>query len=198
MNLARKVQTILAIAAICVIPSVTAHAAGPTLNSNTAAVNLNASLLSSLTVSTGNPTVNFSLVNGTTTNGATTVPITTSWVLLSTNATVKLYGYFTSATTALSDAASDVIPASDVLGSVTSTGGAAATPTTTLTAFSQTGPTGFGVAGSALLLDTYALSTSNFVNLAGVTDTLSLAIATPAAQPAGTYSGIITIEAQAN
>jgi len=198
MNLARKIQIVLAAAVICLVSSATANAAGPTLNSNTAVVNLNASLLSSLTVTTGSPTVSFSLVNGTTTNGATTVPISTSWILLSTNATVKLYGYFSSATTALSDAASDAIPSSDVFGSVTSTGGTASAPTTTSTAFSQTGPTGFGVAGSALLLDTYTLSAANFVNLGGVTDTLSLAIATPAALPAGTYSGVITIEAQAN
>jgi hypothetical protein len=198
MNFTRKMQALLAVTAICVLPTVAAHAAGPTLNSNTAVVNLSASLLSSLTVSTGSPTVSFSLVNGTTTNGATTAPITTSWVLLSTNATVKLYGYFSSATSALSDAASDAIPASAVLGSVTSTGGAASAPTTTLTAFSQTGPTGFGVAGSALLLDTYTLSATNFVNLTGVTDTLGLAIATPATLPAGTYSGVLTIEAQAN
>jgi hypothetical protein len=67
-----------------------------------------------------------------------------------------------------------------------------------MTAFAQTGPSGFGVAGSSLLLDTYTVTSSNFINLGGVTDTLSLQIATPASQPAGSYTGVVTIEAQAN
>jgi len=168
------------------------------INSNTATINLNANLATSLTVSTGSPTINFTLVSGTTSNGSATAPITTSWVLPSTSATVKLYGYFASATSALSDTTSDNIPSSDVFGSVTSTGGASASPANTMTAFAQTGPSGFGVAGSSLLLDTYTISASNFINQSGVTDTLSLQIATPSNQPAGTYTGVITIEAQAN
>jgi hypothetical protein len=174
------------------------YATGATINSNTAVVNLSATLGSSLTVSTGTPTIHFALTNGSTSNGDITAPITTSWVLTTTNSSVRLYAYFSSATSALSDASSDNIPSSNVLGAVTSTGGASSSPTTSLTAFSQTGPSGFGVAGSSLLLDTYTITSSNLVNLSGVTDTLSLAIATPSNQPAGVYSGVITIEAQAN
>jgi hypothetical protein len=184
---------------LCFLLSISRHyATGASINSNTATINLSATLGSSLTVSTGSPTIHFTLTNCATSNGDASAPITTSWVLLSTNSSVKLYAYFSSSTSALSDAASDLIPSSDVLGSVTSTGGSSASPTTSLTAFSQTGPSGFGIAGSSLLLDTYTITSANFVNLSGVIDTLSLAIATPSTLPAGVYSGVITIEAQAN
>lgn len=197
MNLCigKKAIGILLLCVLCAFP---VHYADGSINSNTATVNLTATLNSSLTVSTGNPTINFTLVNGSTANGSATAPITTTWVLLSTNSNVKLYAFFASATSALVDTASDKIPSSAVFGSVTSSGGGSASPTTSSTAFAQTGPSGFGAAGSALLLDTYTISSSNFVNLSGVTDTLSLSIATPATQPAGVYSGVITIEAQAN
>ena len=76
-----------------------------------------------------------------------------------------------------------------------------ATPTTALTAFTQTpgAPvTGIGTASASLLLDTYAVGLTNFVNLTGITDTLKIAITTPAQQPAGAYTGTITIQAQAD
>lgn len=198
MRINPNIRNLLLLALWFVWPTRHYYASGASVNSNTAVVNLSATLGSSLTVSTRSPTIHFTLANGSTSSGDASAPITTSWVLLSTNATVKLYAYFSSSTGALSDPASDQISSSNVLGSVTSTGGSSSSPTTAQTAFSQTGPSGFGAAAASLLLDTYTLSSSNFVNLSGVTDTLSLAIATPSTQPAGVYSGVITIEAQAN
>jgi hypothetical protein len=175
-------------------------------NSNTATVTLNATLSAFLTVTVANPTITWAagtnpLINGTQVTGTGNPLITTSWLLASTNTHIYLYGSFASATAALTDATSDNIPSSAVFGSVTSSGGSVASPTTTLTAFTQTPATpvtGIGTASASLLLDTYAVSLSNIVNLTGITDTLKVAITAPAQQPAGVYTGTITIQAQAD
>ena len=175
-------------------------------NSNTATVTLNATLTAFLTVTVASPNITWTagtnpLINGTQVTGTGSPLITTSWLLASTNTHIYLYGYFASATAALTDAASDNIPSSAVFGSVTTSGGAVATPTTALTAFTQTPAapvTGIGTASGSLLLDTYAVTLSNIINLTGITDTLKVAITTPALQPAGAYTGTITIQAQAD
>ncbi|WP_158824189.1 hypothetical protein [Granulicella sp. S156] len=175
-------------------------------NSNAATVTLNATLSAFLTVTVASPNITWTagtnpLVNGTQVTGTGSPLITTSWLLASTNSHIYLYGYFGSATAALTDTASDNIPSSAVFGAVTTSGGAVATPTTALTAFTQTAAapaTGIGTASASLLLDTYAVSLSNIINLTGITDTLKVAITTPALQPAGAYTGTITIQAQAD
>lgn len=163
------------------------------LNSNTQSITLNASLGESLTVSASVTTVNFTLVNGSTVNGSAAVPITTSWVLLPSRTSVKLYGYFASSTAALTDGYStpDNIPSANVLGQVTT-----GSPTS-YTAFSQTA-TGFGAASASLLLfsQTISLASTNFVS--NRTDNLSLQISTPSTLPAGTYTGTLSLQAQAN
>ena len=175
-------------------------------NSNTATVTLNATLSAFLTVTVASPNITWAagtnpLLNGTQVTGTGSPLITTSWLLASTNTNIYLYGSFASATAALTDATSDNIPSSAVFGSVTSSGGAVATPTTALTAFTQTPAapvTGIGTASASLLLDKYAVGLTNIVNLVGITDTLKVAITAPAQQPAGAYTGTITIQAQAD
>lgn len=175
-------------------------------NSNTATVTLNATLSAFLTVTVASPNITWTagtnpLINGTQVTGTGNPLITTSWLLASTNTNIYLYGSFASATAALTDAASDNIPSSAVFGSVTTSGGAVATPTTALTAFTQTPAapvTGIGTASGSLLLDKYAVTLANIINLTGITDTLKVAITTPALQPAGAYTGTITIQAQAD
>ena len=164
-----------------------AYAAPPALNSNAPTVALTATLGESLTLSTTVSAVSFTLASGTTVPGSAAVPITTNWVLNPSRTSVKLYGFFASSTAALTDglATPDLIPSADVLGQV------AAGP---FTAFTQTAA-GFGGASASLLLYTQAI-TSTFVG--SRTDNLSLEIATPATLPAGTYTGTITLMAQAN
>ena len=175
-------------------------------NSNTATVTLNATLTAFLTVTVASPNITWTagtnpLLIGTQVQGTGTPLITTSWLLASTNTNIYLYGSFATATAALTDAASDNIPSSAVFGAVTTSGGAVATPTTALTAFTQSPAapvTGIGTASGSLLLDKYAVTLANFVNLTGITDTLKVAITAPALQPAGAYTGTITIQAQAD
>ncbi len=182
-------------AAALAIASLPSHAfaacstSGSPCNSNTASVSLVATLGESLTVSTGATSqLTFNLTDGQTTS-AGSVPVTTSWVLLPSRTTVKVYGYFASSTAALTDGYTtpDNIPSSDVLAD----GGALGT---TYTAFSSTN-SGFGAASASLLLDTVSVGTS-FVS--SKLDTINLEVATPATLPAGTYNGTITFQAQAN
>ena len=167
-----------------------AYAAPPALNSNAPTVALTATLGETLSLSTSASSVSFTLVSGSTVTGSTGVPITTNWVLNPSRTSVKLYGFFASSTPALTDglATPDLIPSADVLGQVTT--GAP----TTFTAFSQTAA-GFGGASASLLLYNQPI-TSTFVG--NRTDNLNLEIATPATLPAGTYTGTITLMAQAN
>jgi len=188
---AKKLLVFAAAAMTVAVPVLSAHAAP--LNSNAPTISLNATLGESLTVSTTVASVSFSLINGQTVAGSAAVPITTNWILLPSRTSVKLYGYFASATAALTDGYTtpDNIPSSAVLGQV---------PTgvpTTFTAFTQTGIGASATAASLLLVNQpISTSTPNFVG--NRTDNLNLEIATPAGLPAGTYTGTLTLQAQAN
>lgn len=165
-------------------------APAPPLTSGTASVALQATLGESLTISTGAVSqVTFNLTDGQTATGNAPVPITTTWVMLPSRTSVQVYGYFASSTAALTDGYTtpDNIPSADV----SAQGGALGT----YTAFSQTN-SGFGGASAGLLLDTVSISSSNFVGTK--TDDISLQIAAPAQLPAGTYTGTLTFQAQAN
>ena len=169
--------------------SLTANALSA-LNSNAPTVALSASLAESLSLSIVNGSVGFTLTNGTTTVGDKSVAITSKWTLLPTRTSVKVYGSFSDSTAALTDGSSNNIASANVLGKV-STG----TPTA-FTAFTQTAA--FGGAGAGLLLVNQAISSStpNFVGTR--TDNLDLEISTPSDLPAGTYTGTLTLQAQAN
>lgn len=170
-----------------------AQAFGASLNSNTVNVTLNATLTESLTVSVSLSTVTFPLVNGSTIAGSAAVPITTTWALLPSRTSVKLYGYFASSTAALTDGYStpDNIPSADVFGEVTT-----GSPTT-FTAFTQTA-SGFGASSASLLLFNQTISAGNANFVSSRTDLLLLEIVTPATLAAGTYTGTMVLAAQAN
>jgi hypothetical protein len=158
------------------------------VNSNVANVTLTGTLLESLTVAPVPSAVSFNLVSAGTAAGSSAVAITTSWILLPTRTSVKLFGSFSSSTAALSDGAGDNIPSSAVLGQM---------PTglpTSFTAFTQT--VVFGAAGAGLALFNQTITILNFVG--NRTDNLSLEIDLSATTvPAGTYTGTLHLEAQA-
>ncbi len=160
------------------------------LNSNSATVTLNATLSETITVAATPSTVNFTLVAGGTATGSAPVAVTTTWVLASGRANVVLDAYFASSTAALSGGTPTVnIPSSEVSGQVTT-----GTPTS-FTAFTQTAA--LGTAGAGLTLFTQALTSSNRASTR--TDNLNLEInlASQAQLPAATYTGTVTIQAQA-
>jgi hypothetical protein len=161
------------------------------LNSTAQSVTLNATLGESLTISATPGNVSFTLINGGVALGSAPVAITSTWLLAPTRANLVLDGFFASSAAALTDGAAtpDNIPTSAVLGKV-STG----TPTA-YTAFTQT--TALGPAGAGLTLYTLPLTSANRSSTR--TDNLNLEInLTGLPQlPAGTYTGTLTLQAQA-
>jgi hypothetical protein len=161
------------------------------LNSNTQAISLTATLGESLTIAATPTSVSFTLVKGGTATGSAAVAITTTWILGPSRANLTLVGYFASTTAALTDGLStpDLIPTSEVLGQVTT-----GSPTT-FTAFTQS--PGLGTAGAGLTLFTVALTSSNRTGTR--TDNLNLEInlASQPQLPAGSYTGTLTLQAQA-
>jgi hypothetical protein len=155
------------------------------LNSNTAAVNLNATLNSSISITAAPGLVNFNLVPNGTANGSVPITINTTWALPILFGNLTEYAYFTAAPSALNDGAGDNIPSSSVSGSVN--GGA-------FTAFTGASPY---AAGSSLTLFNQVIFIF-FTNPGRRTDTLNLRINTTGlGLPAGLYTGVLHIEAQA-
>ena len=180
----RMKKTSLLAAALVAAATLPVYGATP-LNSNTATVTLNATLGESLSISSTVSSVNLTLVSGGTSAASSAIPIQTTWVLGTGRTNVKLYGYFGSATAALSDGASDNIPSSDVLGSVN---------TGSYNPFSTVTP--YNAAASGLTLFTQAISSTNWTG--NRTDNLTVEVTTPASLPAASYTGTLTLEAQAN
>lgn len=164
---------------------------GQTLNSTPATVTLNATLPESLTVAATPGNVAINLVPGGF-SAPRAVNIVTKWVLNPSRTNVSLYGYFTSATAALSDTATtpDKIPTANVLGQV-----ANGLPTT-YTAFTQTTP--FGGAGAGLKLASTAITTGT--NSAATQNNpldIKIDLTTLKQLPAGAYTGTLYLVAQA-
>ena len=153
-------------------------------------------VLCSLSVSALPTAVTFNLVQGGIATGSAPVVITTTLNGVTVLANISLYGYFSSASSALTDNASppNKIPTSAVLGQMTT-----GSPTS-FTAF--TASPGLGPAGAGLLLYT----TSSILSLGCSptsascrTDSLNLEINLSGLPqlPAGTYNGTLTLQAQA-
>ena len=174
------VKALSCLIVIFVFPSM----ASAQLNSNIAGVNLNAVLTSSLTLSATPGNVNFTLVPNGVANGSGAVTVTTSWVLPQLIGTVNIWAYFSGAPAALTDGAGSNIPSSSVLGSPN---GAAFAP------FTATGPF---AAGSSLRIANVLIFIFNRTGTR--VDNLNLRINTTGLNlPAGTYSGVMHIQAQA-
>jgi len=161
------------------VPSASAQ-----LNSNSSTVNLNATLPESLTVAATPTTVNFTLAASGTAAGSSQVSITTAWALLGTRSSVSLYAFCSSSTAALTNGSGGNIPSANVSGSANS--GA-------FSAFSGNSP--FGT-GTSLTIFTQSITSGNLNTVR--TDTLDLNISTTGLSlPVGTYTGVLTIRAQA-
>ncbi len=147
----------------------------------------------SLSITVSSSTVSFTLVSGGTAVGTPALSIKTTWgsgsCTTKKTCTISLYGYFSSATAALSGGTPVVdIPTSEVLGEMTT-----GLPTT-YTAFTQTGT--FGGAGASLELFTDVMTAKTTGG--SRTDPLSLEInlASQPQLPAGTYTGTLSLIAE--
>jgi hypothetical protein len=156
------------------------------LKSNPASVNLNATLTSSMTITASPGLVNFALAASGVSTGNVPVSITTAWTALPLLiGNVTEYAYFSSPAAALTDGAGDNIPAGNVSGSAN--GGA-------YTAF--TGTSSFAAGSSLTIFSQFILIIFN--TTATRTDTLNLRIDTTGLNlPAGAYTGVLHIQAQA-
>lgn len=161
-----------------------ASPASAQINSTASGVTLNANLTTSLTVSASPGLVNFALLASGTSTGSAVINVNTSWTLRPSVGAVTTYAYFSTSTAALSDGAGDNIPSSSVSGSIN---GGAFGP--------FTGASPFAAASSVTLSSTKILGNNRTGNH---TDTLNLMISTVGlALPAGTYSGVLNVQAQA-
>lgn len=176
----------------CTLCLLTRTAAAQTsINSTQASVALNATLLESLTLAVSPSTVTFALAAGGVSNGSSTVSITTTWVLKASRSSVNLYSWFTTPSAALTDGGS---PANNIASSLVYGQVATGLPTS-FTAYTQSNT--LGTASGGLELFTQAISSTN--RSSARTDALSLQInlATLPQLPAGSYSGTLTLQAQA-
>jgi hypothetical protein len=148
-------------------------------------VTVSATLVQSLSVVVA-PTVaalgNVSVLGSATLS--TPLTVTTTWSL-NPGVTLTVYGYFSTATAALSDGSGHNIPSSAVLGSVDAG---------TATAFTQNSPFG---SGSSLSIYSVPITSSNPAGVHVDTLLLSLNLAGAGNLPPATYNGTMYIEAQA-
>lgn len=156
------------------------------VNSNTATITLNATLGASVTVAATPSNVNFTLQSGGAATGTPSVNITTTWILGS-QTSVKLVGYFSSATTALSDTSGNSIPTSEVFGQLNAGSFSPFTETTAV----------LGTSGASLTLFTQTISSSNLSSNRSDILNLKIDLTSQPQLPAGTYTGTLTLQAQA-
>ena len=158
------------------------------VNSNRVDVTLQATVLQSLTLLVANPAIAFGAVTPGTTNAAPlgqAVAITTSWNLTA-GATVKLYAYFDSASTAMTGALlGDIVPTSSMV--ATFNGGSNLS-------FNQASP--FTSGSTALQLYSVPITSGNTLMVARVDNLgLSLNLAGVSLRP-DTYAGVMHLQAQ--
>ena len=171
-------------AAIFLLAFLTAPVAPAQINSNVAGINLAAALNTSLTVLAAPSAVNFALVQNGISDGSAPITVTTIWSLRPNVGDVTVYAYFTTSAAALSNGAGINIVSARVFGSAN--GGAFA-------AFTGNSPF---AAASSMTVATWRILGNNRNGTR--VDTLALRISTTGlVLPAGSYSGVLNIQAQA-
>lgn len=158
---------------------------GAQVSSNIAGVNLSAILGDSISVSASPGLVNFALVSNGVATGSTTVTVNSGWIL-GHPATISSYAYFSNSTAALTDGAGHNIPSSSVSGNVD--GGSFQT---------FTGACPFS-ANTCVQIWTKHVPSAGIKLTGSRNDTLQLQISTVGLSlQAGTYTGVLHIQAQA-
>ena len=157
------------------------------LNSAASTITLNANLSESLAVTLSSNAVNFNLTAGSASNpGSTSITATTTWTLKPSVGSVKVYAFFANSASALGDGAGDNIPSAAF--EISNNGGA-------FTALTNTVP--FGGANAGLLLSTTKILGNNRTGSHADTMNFNINLSTMPNLPAATYTGTLTIQAQA-
>jgi len=157
------------------------------LNSGARTITLQAVLNDSITVSLSSNAVNFNLTAGNASNpGSTSVTATTSWALKPSVGSLKLYAFFSSSTAALTDGAGNNIPSADF--QISNNAGP-------FNALTNTVP--FGGANAGLQLSSTPILGNNRTGSRNDVMNLNINLAPLPSLPAATYTGTLTIQAQA-
>jgi hypothetical protein len=157
------------------------------LNSGASPIALNAVLSDSVTLTLSSNAVNFTLVGGSASNpGSTGITATTTWVLRPSVNSLKLYAFFSSSTSALSDGAGHSIPSAEF--QISDNGGPFAPLTNTVA---------FGGASAGLQVSSVPIRGYNKTGTNSDVMTFNIDLAPLPNLPAGVYTGTLTIQAQA-
>ena len=160
---------------------------GQVLNSTAGTITLNAVLSQSVSVTLSANAVNFNMTAGSANNpGSTSITATTTWTLKPSVGSLKVYAFFANSASALNDGAGDNIPSADFQ---ISNNGAA------FSALTNTVP--FGGANAGLQLSSTPILGNNKTGTRNDVMNFNINLAPLPTLPAGTYTGALTIQAQA-
>ena len=186
MKLGTKIG--IRIAGIAVSLALLAGIAGAqVLNSGARPIALQAVLNDSISVSLSANAVNFNLTGGSGANpGSTSITATTTWLLKPSVGSLNLYAFFSSSTAALTDGAGNNIPSADF--QISDNAGP-------FNALTNTVP--FGGANAGLQLSSTRILGNNRSGTRNDVMNFNINLAPLPTLPAGTYTGTLTIQAQA-
>jgi len=185
---AMRVQTKFGTIAALVLATMFATTAQAQVrNSGASPIALNAVLSDSITLTLSGNAVNFTMIGGSASNpGSTSITATTTWLLRPNVNSLKLYAFFSSSTSALSDGAGHNIPSADF--QISDNGGAFAALTNTVP---------FGGANAGLQVSSVRILGNNKTGTNSDVMTFNINPAPLPALPTGIYTGTLTIQAQA-
>jgi len=180
-----KLGTVAALALVAAMFAASARA--QVLNSAASPIALQAVLSQSLTLTLSGNAVNFNLVAGSANNpGSTSITATTTWTLKPSVGSLKVYAFFANSASALADGAGDNIPSADFQISDNASAFAALTNTVP-----------FGGANAGLQLSSTPILGNNKTGTRNDVMNFNINLSPLPNLPAGTYTGTLTIQAQA-
>lgn len=185
MTLGAKIGRVCAV--LLILGGFREYAHAQVINSGARTITLQAVLNDSVSISVSSSAVNFTLTAGSATNaGNTSVTATTTWLLKPSVGSVKVYAFFASSASALTDGAGNNIPSADF--QVSDNAGP-------LTALTQTVP--FGGANAGLQLSSTKIIGTNRTGSHADTLKFNINLSPLPNLPPGNYTGTLTIQAQA-
>ncbi|HEY7099787.1 MAG TPA: hypothetical protein VH437_23895 [Terriglobales bacterium] len=180
-----KIRTFLSCAALVVLA--VAGCSAQVINSAARPISLNATLQEAVTVTLSANAVNFTLTRGSANNpGSTAITATTQWTLRPRIGFVSVYAFFSTSAAALTDGAGNNIPSSAF--SISNNGGAFQPLTNTVP---------FGGANAGLMLSRWLILGFNRTGTHNDVMDFNINLTGSPNLPPGTYTGTLTIQAQA-
>jgi hypothetical protein len=185
MRMQAKLGTVAIVALVAAMFAVPARA--QVLNSGASTITLQAVLSQSVTLTLSGNAVNFNLAAGSANNpGSTSITATTAWTLKPSVGSLKVYAFFSNSALALTDGTGNNIPSADF--QISNNGGA-------FTALTNTVP--FGGANAGLQLSSTPILGNNKTGTRNDVMNFNINLVPLPNLPAGSYTGTLTIQAQA-